>query len=510
MFKSIKSKISTLFFFFSFATLSFCLEQSSILLLPFKTKSLLKEDDGEDWVEPYQRDDDEWPYNPPKEVFNVSQFINKYFYNGLYVLSNINKRNIESYVNMENSKLSVDKCNKQRIYVISRDKSYYKPLSSNTYKNMGNDIGNDAFNFIGDLHYKTNIQAGLNFYFNEKDNDLDLCVNFGFNMNSNFDQTNLINQLKKNNYINGYIWTLKYLLEDEGIIILGTLPHFYQNESYLMSQYCELKAIPTQSPETAWSFKMDEIRIIPKNSNSMINLSDKKVDFLPDRGLIIGTDEYRKEINELIFNDMINKGICFLKEAEFSDDDKKTNDIYYIYYCNKQSFMGNKYTIDKTPYNTFPSLEFYIKESNMTFTLSKEHLFHEIYERVYFLVVFKKSDNSNNFWKLGEPFFSHFQFTFDQEKKIIGFYNPIMPRIDNNEFMRKMEQSKKSETSYNIYYIIGICFLIVIILAGGAYYLGKKLNENRKKRANELNDEDFEYSSSKSINPIEPAEKESN
>ena len=172
--------------------------------------------------------------------------------------------------------------------------------------------------------------------------------------------------------------------------------------------------------------------------------------------------------------------------------------------------MGNKYTIDKTPYNTFPSLEFYIKESNMTFTLSKEHLFHEIYERVYFLVVFKKSDNSNNFWKLGEPFFSHFQFTFDQEKKIIGFYNPIMPRIDNNEFMRKMEQSKKSETSYNIYYIIGICFLIVIILAGGAYYLGKKLNENRKKRANELNDEDFEYSSSKSINPIEPAEKESN
>ena len=135
MFKSIKSKISTLFFFFSFSTLYFCLEQSSILLLPFKTKGLLKEDDGEDWVEPYQRDD-EWPYNPPKEVFNVSQFINKYFYNGLYVLSNINKRNIESYVNMENSKLSVDKCNKQRIYVISRDKSYYKPLSSNTYKNM--------------------------------------------------------------------------------------------------------------------------------------------------------------------------------------------------------------------------------------------------------------------------------------------------------------------------------------------------------------------------------------
>ena len=36
-----------------------------------------------------------------------------------------------------------------------------------------------------------------------------------------------------------------------------------------------------------------------------------------------------------------------------------------------------------------------------------------------------------------------------------------------------------------------------------AFYLGKKLNQNRKKRANELNDDDFDYSSNKKLNTNE-------
>jgi hypothetical protein len=35
-----------------------------------------------------------------------------------------------------------------------------------------------------------------------------------------------------------------------------------------------MKAIQNQSPETAWSFKMDEIRISPKNTNKVL-LSEK-------------------------------------------------------------------------------------------------------------------------------------------------------------------------------------------------------------------------------------------
>ena len=490
-----------------------CIEQSSILLLPFKTKSLQKELEEEDWIEPYQTEGDEenWPVVPIKQVLNSSEFINKWFYNGLYIMTNINKYSIESYLNMENSKLSIEKCNKNRIYTANRDKSYYKPLNSETYIKNEENIGNDIFNFIGDLQYKTKVNIGekgkgLDFYFRESENNEDLCGNFGFNIDTTLDKTNLINQLKKKNYINEYIWTLRYLLEDDGIIVLGTQPHFYNNGSFYMSQYCEMKAIQNQSPETAWSFKIDEISIKPKNSNKIV-LSDLKVDFLPDRGLIIGTNEYKKKIDDLVFNDLIDKKICFREEATFNDIEKGTNEIYYVYYCSSSSFVGNKYTIEKTHYNTFPSLEFYVKETNMTFSLNKENLFYKIYDRVYFLIVFNKKGNAHNIWKLGEPFFSHFQFTFDQERKIVGFYNPYLPMIKNDDYLKAIEKKNKIlNGSYNkktVIYIVVISVLLVVILGTMAYFLGKKMNENRKKRANELNDEDFEYSTSDSINSIE-------
>ena len=496
---------------FSLFSLAFCLEESSILLLPFKTKSLQKEEE-EEWVEPYQTEnDEEWGYNFIKQVFNCSEFINKWFYNGLYILSTINKKSIESYLNMENSKLSINKCNENRIYSPSRDKYYYKPLNSDTFTKKGENMGNDVFEFLGDLQYKTNVKTGekgngLDFYFDEKDNEKDLCGNFGFNIDTALDKTNLINQLKKKNYINEYIWTLKYLQDEDGIIVLGAKPHSYNYDGYYISQYCEIKAIQNQSPETAWSFKMNEIRIQPKNAKKII-LSDTRVDFLPDRGLIIGTDEYKRQLDNIVFNDLINKKICFCEEASFNDKEKGMNDIYYIYYCNSGGFIRNKYSVDNTYFNTFPSLVFYLKESNMTFTLSKDNLFHEIYDRVYFLVVFKKSGIENNIWKLGEPFFINYQFTFDQERKIVGFYNPFLPRIKNDDYLKQIEDKiqivNSSDDKKTIIYIIVVSIILILILGTLGYFLGKKMNENRKKRANELKDEDFEYSTSDSINSVE-------
>ena len=165
-----------IFLLFSLIPLSFCIEESSILLLPFQTKGLQKDEEQDYFVEPYQsQNEDDWPYEPIKQVFNSSQFINKWYYNGLYVLTTINKKRIESYLNMEHSKLSIEKCNLNRIYTPSRDKYYYKPLDSTSYTKKEENMGNDVFNFIGDLKYKTAVNIGqkgdgLNFYFNEKDN----------------------------------------------------------------------------------------------------------------------------------------------------------------------------------------------------------------------------------------------------------------------------------------------------------------------------------------------------
>jgi len=466
MLYSKKNCFSLIFLIFnSLINIYNCLDDSSILLIPFKGKSLQKEEEPEDFIEPNWSDDD-YPYVPKIQVYNSSTFINQWFYNGMYTLNTIGTRQIESYINIENAKFSIEKCIKNRVYSKSslNQNGYYKPLNSETYMKKDKTTGNDIFTFIGDLSYKSKIKIGetkgngLDFYFNEEDNDYILCGNLGLNLNTNLEKTNFISQLKKKNYINRYIWTLKYQTEEDGIIVIGNEPHYYQSNSYFMSQFCKIKAIPNQSPDTAWSLKMDEVRTFDKDKKKIV-FNQNKVDFLVDRGLIIGTDEYKNEIDKLIFNDLIEKNICFCETNKFYDEEKGTQDEYYIYYCNKNSFMGNKYTVEKTYYNTFPSLEFYTKEGNMTFTLYKEHLFHEIYSRAYFLVVFKKSNVENNIWKLGEPFLSHFQFTFDQEQKTVGFYNMFLERINNDEYLKNQKElDKKEKISLKLYIIITLLF----------------------------------------------------
>ena len=277
---------------------------------------------------------------------------------------------------------------------------------------------------------------------------------------------------------------MKYQTEEDGIIILGTEPHFYSTNSFYMSQFCQIKAIPNQSKETAWSFQMDEIATYDKNSKKIL-FTKNKVDFLIDRGLIIGTDEYKNKMDELIFNDLIKEKICFREINIFTDEEKGTNDEYYIYYCSVSSFMGNKDYPSVDHYKNFPSLEFSLREANMTFILYKQSLFHVINSRAYFLVVFKKSENTeNNIWKLGEPFFSHFQFTFDQDSKTVGFYNPKLEKIENDKYMDdenyknkdKNKSNGKKIKENNIYLIIlfAVVVILLAILAGSYYYFGKK------------------------------------
>ena len=480
---------------FSEISFSLCLEESSKIMLIFKGKSLRRrEEEEEDYTEPYQ-------YNNQSVLivnnYTSKKFITQWFYNGMYHFTSIGKKSIESYINVGNSKTSIKKCIKNRVYsnYTMNAKSYYKPLSSDTYDKIDENTGNEIFTFKTDFKNEVEIGQkkgeGLDFYFDKKDNDYAICGNFGLNLDT-FEKTNLIVQLKKKNYINKYIWTLKYQTEEDGLIILGTEPHFYEKENYKYENYCTMKAIPTQSPETAWSFVMDKAIIEHKNNNIEFELSEKKVDFIIDRGLIIGTDEYKKKIDEIYFNDLIQKNICHIATETFDDEEQGTKEEYYVYWCNTNSFIGNKYSVDKTYYNTFPSLKFTLQQYNMTFSLNKEDLFFDKYGKTFFLIIFKKSSSQNNIWKLGESFFAKYQFTFDLDKKIVGFYNKNF----KNEYSNEPQKSSGSMTTLYVIILIVIVSVLVVV----AYYFGKKFNESRKKRANELNDDDFEYSSAKKIN----------
>ena len=79
-----------------------------------------------------------------------------------------------------------------------------------------------------------------------------------------------------------------------------------------------------------------------------------------------------------------------------------------------------------------------------------------------------------------------------------------MPKINNEEYQNQTDgqnQIYDSDAEYKkkIIVIIVVSVVAVIVLGIGAFFLGKKMYEIRKKRANELKD-DFDYTASEKIN----------
>lgn len=498
----------------SFNSISFCSTDAPILFMQFKTKSLREPEDTESYVD-VQWDD--YPEIPTRQVYTTSEFLNEWFYNGMYHTTSIGGHFLNTYITSKKSDFSIEKCNEKKAYSIYTNN--YKPSESLTYSQIENNIGNDLMNFNYDiLHFEKissigkNKGEGLDFYYT-KDNETSLCGKLGLSLNTDSERTNIISQLKKKNYIEKYIWTLKYQTEESGLIIMGNEPHFYDNKTYLMSQYCSSYAVANKNQKINWSFKFDNIYFYNTN-NQKVSLEQNIVNFSIDKGLIIGTDEYKKKIDDSFFSELIQNEICHIDTQTFKDEEQNTQEEYYIYYCSHSKFVGKGLdSLEDTPYNHFPNLVLYFKNCNMTFTLDKHDLFIEKNDRIYFLVIFKKSNAENNVWDLGEPFFYKTKYNpivFNEDAKAIGFYNSALPKISNEEYIKnqnnKQESNSDNTASSNIVLYIGIGVGIIILVAL-AYYLGKVLNDKRKKRANELND-DFDYTSGKPINTIEGNQEE--
>ena len=82
-------------------------------------------------------------------------------------------------------------------------------------------------------------------------------------------------------------------------------------------------------------------------------------------------------------------------------------------------------------------------------------------------------------WVLGLPFLKKYEFVNNYDDKTIGFYFPLT------------EDEINGDSFFNLKNVILV--LIVIILVIAAFFVGKKCRNDRKKRANELKEEDYDY-----------------
>ena len=336
--------------------------------------------------------------------------------------------------------------NKEGFYSKNKSKSYFSTSKEKYY--------------FHDSNYKEGFYSYEKFNFNNLKNENFIISNFSIlivensNLNypcflglslrdiSNDYHRNFFQSLIAGKKIKEINYSIEYLNENKGEIIIGKLPHEY-NKKYKEEN---LKFIQINSDyySSYWNIKFNKIEFEnQKFSGSHFPL------FKYENNMIFCPKEYK----EIFLKNVFNKNKCF----EFI-----TVNDYYYYKCNENS-----------DFSYFPKIKFYSFDLNYTFILDKNDLIKKINDKYYILIYF--SDYEQFIWKLGKPFLQKYKFIFLQDKKIIGFYN-------NNII-------NKDESSFFYYFFIFLCFFIIIVLN---YVLYKIYRNKRKKRNNEI-EEIYEY-----------------
>ena len=373
------------------------------------------------------------------------------------------------------------------LFLVKDDASFYNktnygynPKISSSFRNItaidwkyffyNYSIINETINFCKDESCK-NLITFQNFQINlvpleSYDNkEKPVTGQLGFllsSLNYGYDYLKTIIQLKNGGCINSYKISIKYKDEHKGFITFGEYPHIYDPNNFKENQ--KLTAFMKNDKLDYYLYhRLKMYKIYFYNGTEIVSFLTKNLEikFYFEYGIILGPMNYYNKIKEIFFDKYDN--ICTQNDINVG------NTNLSVYSCQTNNFNIKE----------FPSLYFYNNDMNYTFELNYNDLFYKNGDEYIFLIAFD-TDSFDEFWKIGKPFFKKYQLTFDFDTKTISYYNTKIKRESEEDGTGK---------------IILIVFIIIICagtLVAVGYFFGKKLNETRKKRANELGD-DFDY-----------------
>lgn len=262
---------------------------------------------------------------------------------------------------------------------------------------------------------------------------------------------------------------MNYTKNNEGYFYIGEFPHEYDINNFKEFQIVSTYIIPRAS-FSQFRIIMDDV-YVPINETINYNISYTEVFFNLDLGLIVCPVDYFNFIKSYFFKDYLNKSICTLESMS------KNLNNYYMIICNDDKEFSIK---------SFPSLHFHHFELKKTFILDYNDLFYHKNNKYYFLIIY--SSFSSSYWKLGKPFLKKYQITLDLDSKKIYFYDNAIKENDEN----KGNIDGKKNNSLDLKDILLICFCSILCICLVVVFI-KLMKRNRKKRANELKDDDYEY-----------------
>ena len=297
----------------------------------------------------------------------------------------------------------------------------------------------------------------------------------GLNLNDFLNHVSFISLLKKYRIIDNYLWYYDFEKwnSTEGKLIIGAAPHDIRNKKFSKEDLIYTSGIINDNYKF-YQIKFKEVYFKNITTNEKIKFEEEtNAELNLDSNVIIGTRAFERYLNSIL-NDSFNSNDCFFEDFK---NYYEPMDNYYNYkfiYCKNNENMKEKL------YQNIPDIYFYSKQLNHDFELKKEQFLVEDGDYIYIYIIF--CYQHSNFWYLGRQISLKYQFIFNLENKNIYFYKKQNQEIDENN-------ENNNYLAIKIISAIVLCIILVVL----GIFLGKKLYGIRKKRANELNDDDFEY-----------------
>ena len=274
--------------------------------------------------------------------------------------------------------------------------------------------------------------------------------------------------LKNNNFTNSYYWYFDFdsPKNEKGKLVIGSLLDELYGDKYDREDLNHGKA---NVGKVFWNLNFNKIFI--KNSSETIDLKKDESELSFESNTILASYEYKQYFQKIIQN-LLNEGKCFNDYFDSCKDLYNSKSNYSFYYCKNEKEVKEELKKIILP------IQFSSIELNYTFEITIDDILKETKEYIFLKLIFQRWGGG---WTMGRPFSLKYKFMFNPDIKQIAFYP---------KFKTKKGIQINWEIFIKVLIIIGLCIIFAIL----GIIVGKKLyGIKRKKRANEMNDDDYEY-----------------
>jgi hypothetical protein len=192
-------------------------------------------------------------------------------------------------------------------------------------------------------------------------------------------------------------------------------------------------------------------------------------------------------------------------EMKFICHDEETEFFFHTVYCNK-----NEYLELTDNYKKLPNLDLFGYRLGLNVTFTPQDLFIEKGDYVYFYIAYDTHNDED--WNIGTIFEEKYLTVFENYEKRLHFLKKSDKKKDgdkddgdggnggNGGDGKNGENNSTFKFTIIIILVVIVCALVFGYL--GIFY-GKKIYQSRRKRANELNDDVYDYTTTDNNNTVE-------